>query len=160
MFDILHLNFDADGDGVLDSTAQGADLDGDGVMDAMFVDLDNDGTVDFVAMDCDNDGEPETIVAEMDIDQNGETDTLLLLTDTDGDREPDAFEIFDLDEDAEVSEALNAEEPASEETDLEHDLAEIEGRLNRGVQRSSIGASEGTCRASHTNQNYCVLNGF
>lgn len=160
MFDILHLNFDADGDGVLDSTAQGADLDGDGVMDAMFVDLDNDGTVDFVAMDCDNDGEPETIAAEMDIDRDGEADTFLLLTDTNGDREPDAFEIYDLDGDAEESEEMNAEELASEETDLDHDLAEIESKLNRGTQSSSVGASEGTCRASHTNQNYCILNGF
>ena len=69
MLDYVNLNFDSDGDGVLDSFAQGADLNGDGIEDALLIDLDADGTTDILAMDTDGDGTMETVA--VDTDGNG-----------------------------------------------------------------------------------------
>lgn len=69
MLDYVNLNFDSDGDGVLDSFAQGADLNGDGIEEALLVDLDADGTTDILAMDTDGDKIMETVA--VDTDGNG-----------------------------------------------------------------------------------------
>ena len=46
------------------------------------------------------------------------------------------------------------------ENGFEHDFAELSDDLNEGSKVPSFGASQGTCRASKTPQNYCTLAGF
>lgn len=83
MLDFSNLNFDMDGDGVLDSFAQEVDLDGDGFVDGLLVDMGGEGTADMLVMDLDGDGIPES--AFVDTDTNGVFDTLQMNLDTDGD---------------------------------------------------------------------------
>lgn len=94
MMEYMNLDFDSDGDCVMDSTIQCLDLDGDGTMDAMLIDLGNDGTVDLVAMDCDGEM-PDTIVKGMDLDGDGEEDTYAVLTD--GDQRFETMDVCDAD---------------------------------------------------------------
>lgn len=136
MLELFELNFDADGDGVLDSTAQAVDLDGDGAVDALLMDIGDDGAVDFVAMDTDGNDVSFDSVEIFSVDEeNGEV-TLVSI---------DELETFGEEE---------VDAPGTEE-----DPFEIEDQLNKGLQRSSVGAPESVCRDSHTNQNYCTFAG-
>ncbi len=82
------LNYDIDGDGILDSYAEGIDTDGDGIVDTLALDLNGDGAFD-------------QFVTDLDYDGDGIADGCMV--DTDGDGVYDAF-FFDLDHDG-VAEA-------------------------------------------------------
>lgn len=136
MLELFELNFDADGDGVLDSTAQAVDLDGDGTVDALLMDIGDDGAVDFVAMDTDgNDVNFDSMEIFAVDEENGEV-TLVPI---------DELETFGEEE---------VDAPGTEE-----DPFEIEDQLNKGILRSPAGVSGNVCRDSHTNQNYCTFSG-
>lgn len=81
MFDFTDLNFDFDGDGVMDSYADFIDSDGDGVLDTAAVDTDGDGILDTVFTDSNQDGMWDSVL--MDTDSDGIFDTQM--SDLDGD---------------------------------------------------------------------------
>lgn len=81
MFDFDSLNFDLDGDGILDSV--GVDTDGDGILDSFFTDSNGDGIMDTVFSDGDGDGILDTIGE--DADGNGVYETWHATLDTNGD---------------------------------------------------------------------------
>lgn len=81
MFDFTDLNFDFDGDGVMDSHADFIDSDGDGVLDTAAVDTDGDGILDTVFTDSNQDGMWDSVL--MDTDSDGIFDTQM--SDLDGD---------------------------------------------------------------------------
>lgn len=98
MFDFQNLNFDIDGDGVLDSYAEGVDLNGDGIEDALLLDVGGDGSADMLFVDMDGDGCMETLA--QDTDQNGVFDTIIQESDSNGDGFVDQLsEFHDYDQD-------------------------------------------------------------
>lgn len=82
MFNFTGLNFDFDGDGILDSHADFVDSDGDGVIDTAVVDLNGDGASDVLFIDSNQDGIWDS--AMLDTDSDGIIDTHLFDTDGDG----------------------------------------------------------------------------
>lgn len=87
MFHFNNLNFDFDGDGILDSHAEFADLNGDGIADYAEIDFDGDGNADAAFVDSSQDGIWD--VGMIDADSDGVLDTELY--DTDGDGIMDTF---------------------------------------------------------------------
>ncbi|MBQ4075187.1 MAG: hypothetical protein IJD39_08295 [Clostridia bacterium] len=111
MYDFEPVEFDFDGDGIVDATAMPLDLDGDGyedgtavaldsdgdgVTDLVNVDLDGDGYTDVTALDQEGDGIIDMVVADldgdgiedvaaMDTDHNGVMDNFAAEVDVDGD---------------------------------------------------------------------------
>lgn len=107
MFDYKDLNFDFDGDGILDSHAEVFDSDGDGIEDALSIDYDGDGVADSVLFDLDQDGVLDAAFydsngdgifdyGEVDTNGDGVIDTALM--DTDGDGVTDMM-LIDYDQD-------------------------------------------------------------
>lgn len=82
MFHFNDLNFDLDGDGVLDSHAELMDLDGDGIADYAEIDIDGDGNADAVLIDSNHDGVWD--VGMIDSNLDGVLDTELIDSDLDG----------------------------------------------------------------------------
>ncbi len=74
------MDFDTNGDGVIDQVA--SDTNGDGVIDEWQLDTDADGIVDQAAFDTDGDGCPDMIV--VDPNQDGVVDSWQYDTDGDG----------------------------------------------------------------------------
>lgn len=114
MVDFENLNYDADGDGVMDSFAQEMDTNGDGIVDSLMIDIGGDGTIDILAsdtdgdgavdiimMDTDGDGDPDTMLT--DADENGIPEEVRVELDTDGDGQADEVQIFqDADQDGQM----------------------------------------------------------
>lgn len=89
MFHFDNLNFDFDGDGVLDSHAEFMDSNGDGIVDYVEIDFDGDGNADAVFLDSNHDGAWDA--GMIDSDADGVLDTELF--DADGDGMMDTFGI-------------------------------------------------------------------
>lgn len=89
MFNFSNLNFDFDGDGVLDSHAEFMDSDGDGIADCAEIDFDGDGNADAVMFDTDNDGMLDS--GMIDSDSDGVVD--MAVYDADGDGFIDSYGI-------------------------------------------------------------------
>jgi len=83
MYDFEPVEFDFDGDGIVDATAMPLDMDGDGYQDGTAVALDTDGNgmADTVNMDLDGDGYTDVSA----LDQNGDGEMDITLVDLDGD---------------------------------------------------------------------------
>lgn len=86
------LNFDSDGDGVLDCYAEGIDSDGDGLVDTLAMDLDGDGTFDQFMMDYDLDGDGIVDGTMIDFDGDGTFDQFCRYIDLDNDGQADGIE--------------------------------------------------------------------
>ncbi len=98
MFDFQELNYDFDGDGILDAYAEETDLDGDGVAESMLLDADNDGIMDILLSDTDGDAYMETMA--LDTDGNGQLDQFYTEGDLNGDGVPNSFTMgHDYDQD-------------------------------------------------------------
>lgn len=82
MFHFNDLNFDLDGDGVLDSHAEFMDFNGDGIADYAEIDIDGDGNADTVFIDSNHDGVWDAGMIDSDLD--GVLDTELIDSDLDG----------------------------------------------------------------------------
>lgn len=82
MFHFDKLNFDFDGDGVLDSYAEFMDSNGDGIVDYAEIDFDGDGNADAVFLDSNHDGAWDA--GMIDSDTDGVLDTELFDADGDG----------------------------------------------------------------------------
>lgn len=74
MIDYTNFNFDADGDGVMDSIAELQDLNGDGVADALLVDVGGDGSLDMYMLDTDQNGIFDLMHMSLDTNDDGFTD--------------------------------------------------------------------------------------
>ena len=117
--DSTNMEFDADGDGVIDTWYKGTDLNGDGIHDVveiqqdsnhsglvdtynMQMDSDTDGIVDYAVKgrDYNDDGIFDSIQIYEDSNNNGSIDTLTEIYDSDQDGQLDTAEIHhDYDED-------------------------------------------------------------
>lgn len=95
------LNFDSDGDGVLDSYAEYMDTDGDGLVDTLAIDLDGDGSFDQMLMDMDLDGDGIVDGLAVDLNGDGVYDRMLYDLDHNGVWESEA-DFYDTDGDGRV----------------------------------------------------------
>ena len=107
MFDFNELNFDMDGDGILDSYAEEADINGDGVIESVVIDsngdgsfdtfltdTDGDGYLDLNAIDSDNDGAMDLFVMESDSNGDGILDTVVSAHDYNQDGSIDSETVY------------------------------------------------------------------
>lgn len=111
MFEFNHFNFDADGDGTMDSLYETLDMDQDGVEETTVIDVGGDGMPDMMISDDDGNGVSESAFVDLDgdgvmetymgdTDQNGVYDRFVSEGDSDGDGVSDQFAKFnDYDQD-------------------------------------------------------------